>query len=315
MSAKAAIEDNLKPGALTGVSRQWQALILLLMVGLLLGTATIFPKLAPQYGWPPVALLLWSMLGGGVLQGITLSVGKDKFNLSRPVIGYMTVSGFLYAVPNLITYGAVQHVGAGFMALCFAFTLVVTYCLSLALKMEKPNVLRIAGVIVGLLGAVVLAMDGGVFTGDINQWIFIAMSTPFIISIANIYRTVFWPKQTASGQLSSGMMASGALTVSVAILLSDTNVAPEVWSPGATILLVSQILIFAVLYNLYFRLQKLAGPVYLSQIGSVAAVVGVFLAWLLVNEDPSLLKLAATVMIVGGVFCVSRIPKTTAAVA
>ncbi|WP_158070066.1 DMT family transporter [Motiliproteus sp. MSK22-1] len=309
MSARALTANNPMPSASKKAGRQWQALILLLMVGLLLGTATIFPKLAPLYGWPPVALLLWSMLGGGLLQGVSLFLAKNRLNLSRSVIAYMTISGFLYAVPNLITYGAVQHVGAGFMALCFAFTLVVTYSFSLILKMEKPNVLRIAGVVIGLLGAVVLATDGGIFSGQINKWIFIAMSTPFIISVANIYRTLSWPDQTGSGQLSSGMMVFGALTVSIVTLSADIDVAPEVWTPGATLLLASQILIFAILYNLYFRLQKLAGPVYLSQIGSVAAVVGVFLAWLLVNEVPSIMKLAATVMIVGGVFCVSRMPK------
>ena len=52
------------------------------------------------------------------------------------------------------------------------------------------------------------------------------------------------------------------------------------------------------------RLQIAGGPVYLSQIGYVAAAFGVALAYLLFGELPTWLLLAGVAMIVVGVLLV-----------
>lgn len=57
---------------------------------------------------------------------------------------------------------------------------------------------------------------------------------------------------------------------------------------------------------LYFVLQKLAGPVYLSQIGSVAALVGLALATLLLAEPLSARIAVAAGLVACGIFLVNR---------
>lgn len=50
------------------------ALWLLLAVGTLLGVGTTTAKLSPIFGWSPLAVLQWAMLGGGVFQVLSLMV-------------------------------------------------------------------------------------------------------------------------------------------------------------------------------------------------------------------------------------------------
>ena len=81
---------------------------------------------------------------------------------------------------------------------------------------------------------------------------------------------------------------------------------PGTWSLEATGLLAAQITIFTFQYGLYFRLQHTAGPVYLSQIGSVAAVIGLGLGYLAFVEVPNMAKLAAVAAVGAGIVLVSK---------
>ncbi|MBO6512173.1 MAG: EamA/RhaT family transporter, partial [Roseibium sp.] len=74
-------------------------------------------------------------------------------------------------------------------------------------------------------------------------------------------------------------------------LLADVPMVPVSFSDQALALLAAQTAIFTVQYGLYFRLQQTAGPVYLSQIGSVAAVIGLVLGYLVYGEVPNVEKL------------------------
>ncbi len=59
------------------------------------------------------------------------------------------------------------------------------------------------------------------------------------------------------------------------------------------------------MYVLYFQLQRVAGPVYLSQIGYVAAGFGVAIAVAVFAETVTLAMLAGLALIAGGVFLVT----------
>lgn len=114
------------------------------------------------------------------------------------------------------------------------------------------------------------------------------------------------PKDIHPGILAAGMTLLGAATLFVLNIGLGIELAPASFSAPAIFLLAGQMAVFAVLYDLYFLLQKTAGPVYLSQIGSVSAVVGVGLAIVLFKEVPTLWDFIATVFVAAGVFLVNR---------
>ncbi|MTI42819.1 EamA-like transporter family protein [Roseibium hamelinense] len=298
-------------------------LTLLASVGTMLAVSAILAKAAPGAGWQPVPFLMWSLLGAALLQFALMGVKRSRSSKVQPdqpqraagtmpgiwdgkLLMYLVISGGLFAAPNAIAFTAAQHVGAGFIALCFAFPLVLTYGLSLAFGLERLDQRRALGVTLGLLGGVILALGGRTMGAAAGFWAIAALSVPIVIAAANIYRSLRWPKGANPLLLSAGMMATGFVMLFGFSFAAGSALAPETWSRAAFMVLLAQTLVFAVQYVLYFELQKRAGPVYLSQIGSVGAGTGLVLAFLVFGEVPTLPQLASVALVGVGIVFVSR---------
>jgi drug/metabolite transporter (DMT)-like permease len=290
-----------------------QPIVLLFVVGGFLAVSTIFAKAAPGLGWHPLALLQWSVLGGALgLFVVTRTIFRNKDKDKSPEKGYrkrlviyLSVSGLLFIAPNMIAVVAAPKVGAGFVSLSFAFPLVLTYAFAVLLRLERFQFMRGSGVLFGLVGGVLLALSGAELSEEASRWSLFALSIPAFLAIGNIYRTIRWPVGAKPIDLALGMMATGFLALAVFTTILEIPVLPASWTAGAMGLLAGQTLIFTVQYGLYFRLQQTAGPVYLSQIGSVAAVVGLGLGFLVFDEIPNLAKLAAAASVGAGVVLVT----------
>ena len=289
-------------------------LILLLIIGTLLAVSTGFAKAAPGIGWHPVGLLQWSVLGGAValFAATRLAALKGRRNGSqgrladrRQLLLYILVTGLLFILPNMIAVTAAPKVGAGFVALCYAFPLVLTYAFAVVLRLQRFQVLMVGGVLFGVAGGVLLAVSGKTLSSDASLWSVLALTIPVFLAAGNIYRTLKWPEGAKPVDLALGMMVVGFLALVVFTGLWNIPTSPEAWTVEAAMLLVVQIAIFGLQYGLYFRLQQTAGPVYLSQIGSVAAVVGLALGYLVFNEVPNAAKLAAVVFVGIGIVLVT----------
>ncbi len=288
--------------AITGPSAgsRMAALACLLVVGSLLGLSLVIAKMAVLAGAAPLAFLSLSMLAAGlVLLGGEWIAGRIR-RIDRRVIEYGLLSGALFAAPNAVAFLAVRHVGAGFLSLTFAFPILFTYLLSLALRLEPLKATKSAGVVAGLAGGCILALSKVQLGDSPTLWIILAMSSPVIIAIGNIYRTMRWPLGVAPMFLAAAMLLSGGLlSVPFALLQSTDSYTTLFASPERLGLLALQSGVFSLLYFLYFVLQRLAGPVYLSQIGSVAAVTGTAVAvWLLQEAVPPNLALATLFIVV-----------------
>ena len=287
------------------------AVLLLLGTGGLLGTSAIVAKAAAGAGLSPLTLLLWSMLGGALIQWGRLALRGQRLTVSRTILLYAVGSGLFFAIPNALAFAAVPHIGAGFVAMCFAFPLMVTYAIALAFRMERFQAMKFVGVVSGLTGGLLLAASKVQLGGVDTQWVMMALSAPVLIAFGNIYRTLYWPKDGKAEELSIGMLLSGTVVMAIVLALPGVETGAQIWSydiwSGEALALTAvQSVAFAVLYDLYFRLQKLAGPVYLSQIGSVSAVTGVLLALIFFGEVPGILQIAAAGFIAVGLVLMNR---------
>jgi drug/metabolite transporter (DMT)-like permease len=280
------------------------ALVCLITVGLLLGLTANVVKLAVAGGWQPLPLLFWSTaLAGLVLLVAALATGQRP-GFSRRHLAYYLICGFFsIAAPNAIGFSAVRHVGAAFVALSLAFPPLLTYLLALPLGLERFRPARAAGVIAGLAGALLLALSKAGEPGAPLFWIFLTLAAPLFIAAGNIYRTLHWPAGATPLSLAPGMLLGGALLLAP-FSGGDGTVLPV--ANGAFCFLPLQVFVFSATYALYFVLQKLAGPVYLSQIGAVGALAGAGIATFLLRESPPALMVPATIAILVGVLLVNR---------
>ncbi|RUA22174.1 hypothetical protein DSL92_07135 [Billgrantia gudaonensis] len=126
---------------------------------------------------------------------------------------------------------------------------------------------------------------------------------PLVLALGNIYRTLRWPEGSSPVFLAASMMFGGAVTLFPSRCRSNPA-SSRLCSPrNRRAAAAGGVAVFAVLYLFFFVLQRLAGPVYLGQIGSVAAVVGTLIAIFALGEAPAA-NLGLAALLVAGVLAV-----------
>ena len=130
-------------------------------------------------------------------------------------------------------------------------------------------------------------------------WIGVGLLIPVFLAAGNIYRTLDWPKASGPIELATGSHLAAAL-----ILIVLTAATGQKASAGLLadmpLLVVAQVTASSAMFAFFFRLQSVGGPVYLSQIGYVAAAVGLFAGTLFLGERyQALTWLGAVVVVVG----------------
>ncbi len=276
-------------------------ILLLFLVGAMIAISVNLSKLVADIGAPVFWLLSFALAGAGVLILLLAAfLGQLQGNIWR-VLPYSIGAAIFLAVPTVLSFLAVAHVGASFLSLVYAFPVLFTYALAVALGMDRLKGGKVTGVFCGLAGGLILAL-AKIETLQATGWLAIAASIPVIVALGNIYRTRFWP-HSASAVLLSGvtLLMSGLLLGIPASVIEGTEI-QQLWQqPAPLILLLLNMSVFAVQFVFYFLLQRLAGPTYLSQIGAVGAALGVAIAVIVFNEPLPQNFTMAMVLIAAGV--------------
>ncbi len=286
---------------------KWVSLLCLLVTGSLLGLSANLAKLASEAALTPLPFLAWSVAGAAlVLTAINLATRRlPAFNAR--IAEYFAVSALVsVVVPNLLFFAAVPHVGASFVALAIAFPPLFTYAGALLLRMERFDRLRALGVALALAGAALLAILKLSAPDAALVWVAAALVAPIVLAVGNLYRTLRWPQGAEPDALAPGMLLASAAMLLLAGTLPGASLAVPMDSLTPLLLILAQAAAFSLQYLLFFVLQKHGGPVYLSLLGSVAAVVGVPIAVLLLGETPPQGLLFGALLIALGIGFVTR---------
>lgn len=282
-------------------------LLLLVTTGTLLGLSTILAKLASGANVPAMPFLIGATGGAAGLLIWVAAIRGHLPVLDRRTIEYFILAGlFSFAAANLLLFSAVPYVGAGFAALAIAFPPVLTYIGAILLRIDRLSILRAAGVMLALSGALILAISKVSAADAPPIWIAATLAAPLLLAAGNLYRTLRWPPGAQADALAPGMLAASCLLLLVFASLAGLPIVPTDPSGHVLVLIAIQSLVFAVQYLLFFELQKRAGPVFLSLLGSVAAIVGVPLAVFLLGEGWPGNIIPAAVLILIGIALVSR---------
>ncbi|WP_176036613.1 DMT family transporter [Brucella tritici] len=280
---------------------------LLIATGTLLGLILPLGKIAAQAGIPPaIWTFLFSASAGIILFAVLLLQGK-KIGFSGGRLRYYICTAFIsYAVPNLLILSAIPRLGAGFTGIMYTLSPVITLVLSMGFGLRRPNALGIGGIAAGFIGAVMVAMTRGEVGKPADPlWIAAALLIPVFLAIGNVYRTLDWPKNSDPTELAAGSHLASALMLFAGILIFTGQFPIETlaFAPWAAL---AQSIASAGMFALFFRLQAVGGPVYLSQIGYVAAALGLISGTLFLGEHYPPLTWIGALVICAGVAMTTR---------
>ncbi|MCA0031848.1 DMT family transporter [Mesorhizobium sp. B263B2A] len=283
------------------------ALGLLIVTGGLLGLTLPFGKLATTAG---VLAMVWAFVisfGAGILLLCALLARGQRIRLTPHKLRYFFVTAAVsYAVPNLLMFSAIPHLGAGYTGIMFTLSPVITLVFSILLRVRRPNLLGIIGIAVGFVGAVMVAVTRGEAGQPADLfWVVMGLLIPVSLAAGNIYRTVDWPQDTGPIELAVGSHLAAA-TLLLAGILALFGVGAFAPLGGVPLVVVGQVASASAMFAFFFRLQAVGGPVYLSQIGYVAAAVGLFAGTIFLGEHYRLLTWAGAVIITIGVVITTR---------
>lgn len=251
-----------------------------------LALSTILAKLAGDVGLTPLAYLTWSLMGAAAILGVFAALRGGRPKLNATTARYFLIAGLVSsALPNLIFFSAVGQVGVGFVSLAITLPPLLTYLGALTLRMERFNGLRAGGVAAALGGALVLSL-GQIEAPDAPAfWVGVTLLGPVSLAVGNIYRTRAWPAGATAEALAPGMLAGAVVfLVGAAMLLPGFSLTVPLDTPVAFGLIALQAVVFAAQFLLLFILQRTGGPVLLSLLGGVGAVIAVPVAILLLDE-------------------------------
>jgi drug/metabolite transporter (DMT)-like permease len=275
--------------------------LLLIGTGAALGCNFPLGKLALAAGVDPALWAATISLGAG-LALLVITTLTERTTLSFAAHWqFSIISGFLsYVVPNGLTFLVMPKIGSGLAAVMFALSPVTTALLSIVFRVQPPKFFGLIGIAFGFLGAIIITLSrNGTFSLSFDQWILMALLIPVFLACGNVYRTWGWPAGASPRQLAActNLAAVPFLVAFAAAHSGSIDFAPLIQIPG---LIAIQLAVSTFMFLLFFRLQQLGGPTYLSQIGYVAAAVGVALGLAVFGETyPSGVWLGIALIAVG----------------
>ncbi|KAB2693434.1 DMT family transporter [Ochrobactrum sp. Kaboul] len=287
------------------------ASFLLLATGTLLGLILPLGKIAAQAGIPPAMwTFLFSASAGVILFAVLLLRGKSLGFSGGRARYYVCTAIISYALPNLLILSAIPRLGAGFTGIMYTLSPVITLVISMGFGLRRPNALGIGGIVVGFIGAILVALTRGEVGKPADPlWVAAALLIPVFLACGNVYRTLDWPKNSDPTELAAGSHLASAIMLFAGILLFTGGFPVETFAlaPWAA---TAQAIASAGMFALFFRLQAVGGPVYLSQIGYVAAALGLISGTLFLGEHYPLLTWIGAAVIAVGVAMTTRAQKS-----
>jgi drug/metabolite transporter (DMT)-like permease len=263
-----------------------KALILLIVSGILAAGVFITGKQAGSNQLSPLLVLFWQMSGGALVVWLVSWPSRQFPTWDAAHFRYYLFGGLLgISIPYALAFIVMQELQVGIVGLLTALSPVVTYAIARSLRIEEGHPLRLAGLVIGLAGVTLLALPQADVSSPGNGiYMVIAFGIPLSLAASNIYRSRYWPPGSKAMPLVIGMLTvQGAWLLVVNLLFG--NFQDGLFVSGDSMWTLAFLgLLAGASYMSSFRLLKVGGPVYLSQMGYVITAVTLVAGILIWNE-------------------------------
>ncbi len=274
---------------------------LLLAVGSLLGITFPLGKMGSEANVPPA---MWAlvMTAGAAIGLVMLRIGtKQPLLVNIRNTRFYCIAAILSMVfPYTLMFTVIPILGSGFTGLLIALSPIMTLSISSIWQVRLPTRLGLLGILFGFVGAVIVAITRGEIGSPASlTWILAGIAVTASLAVGNVYRTMAWPPDAEPIELAIGVsLAASAMLILMIVVLPQNTDSIDVRSLAPTVLLTMPV--SCCYFALHSRLQFVGGPVYLSQLGYVAAAVALAIGTVFFNENYAKLTWIGAVIILFG---------------
>jgi drug/metabolite transporter (DMT)-like permease len=280
------------------------------------GLVPALAKTATEDGAHPFGLTWWQGIGGGVILLVVLAIRRKRLPLDKTHLQLYVFCGLIGTImPTLALFYAAEHVSAGIMAMLMATVPIAAYILSLALRIDKFQVMRTLGIALGVVAVALLVLPGSETSITDPLWVLVALLVPLGYAIENVFVAVRSPRGTNATVLVCGMVLTGGLIMTPVMLATGTWY-PITWPLSNAELSVLAIFVVNILsYGMFIALIFAAGPVLASMAGYFTVLTGILWGMALLGESHGLWFWVALVTMLAGMAMVRerKVARTVAA--
>ena len=274
----------------------------LLIMGTAWGLSFSLGKIAVENGAKPVGVAQFQvMFAGIVLLFITVIRRKSILDIKGKLGFIFCVAMLGAAIPSVLFYYAAPHVPAGVLSITVALIPLMTYGFSVPLKLETFSVVRVMGLVFGVIAIGLIALpENSLPDPAALPWILIACISALCYAVENIILGFKSALTVGPMRLAMGMNLMAAVTLLPVTILTDSFFSPSFPLQTVDYAVIGLGLITVVAYTMFVLSVALFGSVFSSQVGYIVTLTGVFWGMFIFGESPSVwIWLSLCAMIIG----------------
>ena len=268
-------------------------------------------RIAITEGIPVFAFVFWQCLGAALLTFVAAVATRQLPSLRRKHLRlYLLLGTFGTAAPITLLSFAAPKVPAGAIALGLTLSPILTYGIAILFRIDHVRLLRIAGILFGLAGVLLVLLPGqSLPEPGMAPWLLMAFGAPLCWACCGVYIAILRPPESRSIPLTCGKFFAAAI-----LMLPVMAVTDNWWTFDATMTdgdwaLIGTIVINAIFMVFALEIIRMVGPVVYSTIGYFGTLIGLGWAALYFGEVPSSWIWAAIAILFFGLFLVNRTSK------
>lgn len=281
--------------------------VFLLIIGTAWGLSFSLGKIAVENGASPFGISQFqAMLAGLILLFGTLLRRKPILDMSGK-LGFIFIVAMLgAAIPSVLFYYAAPHVPAGVLSITVALIPLMTYGLSIPMKLEAFSFQRFFGLFLGIIAICLIVLPKNSLPDkSALPWILLACISAFCYALENIFLSFNSAITIGPIRLAMGMNLVAAMTLFPITLVTDSFFVPNFPLQTADFAVIGLGLITVIAYTMFVISVSLFGSVFSSQVGYLVTLTGVFWGILIFNEGHSIWIWTSMVTILAGLTLVS----------
>lgn len=250
---------------------------MLLVLGAMWGGNPNYSKALGLEGVSPPGIVFWQTLGAGAILLVICALRGLRLPLDRRALIYYAFIGWVCVDLSYMTVVVVvRHIPVGFLAVVTVLSPLLTYIFAILVQLERPQFLRVVGILVGLGGVAILVLpEGSLPSDEALPWALLGLLVPAGYAAGNVFAELGRPRDADNVALAAGTMLFAAFGGAVIAFANDSF--HPVWvDPGrAEMLLAGYAITTAVAFLCFLGIVSRAGAVYLGQVGYLVTLAGI----------------------------------------
>jgi drug/metabolite transporter (DMT)-like permease len=283
--------------------------LLFLLMGFMWGSSYLFIKIGVDAGLPPFTLVTLRLLFGFLLLATVVAIAREPLPRNLQTYGHLIVMGAVnIAIPfSLITWAELTVDSALAAILNAAVPLFVILIASVFLRDERITANRVAGLVAGFIGVVILVgfdpakVASGNLTGEIAL---IGSTLSYACGAVYAKRNIHGLRPMIPAVFQVGF-ALAMVTVLAFVFERPIDIVAQIKPEAIFAVVWLGILGSGLAYLVFFRILGRWGATRTSMVAYLLPVYGIALGALVLSEPIDARLLIGTALVIGGVALVN----------